>query len=143
MIDRLGGAVVQIHRLTGGISVFQSRELRSREQVFAYGCGLLERLRRFAHRLALAASCNTAFDISRETLKHFRVHGGNLAVDPSTEMSLTGIPPFKAMQKTLKIMFLAAILIFRGVPGRAADAVDNASGTAGWLFQKLLRQEYS
>lgn len=58
--------------ITGGISAMQTRELRSREQVFAYVRGLLDRLQPFAHRFALAASCNTAFDTSWDTLKYFR-----------------------------------------------------------------------
>jgi hypothetical protein len=58
--------------ITGGISAFQTRELRTREQVFGYMRDLLDRLRPVAHRFILSASCNTAIDASWETLKHFR-----------------------------------------------------------------------
>src|SRR5208283_1775595 len=58
--------------ITGGISAFQTRELRTREQVFAYVRGLLDRLRPLAHRFILSASCNTAIDAPWATLKHFR-----------------------------------------------------------------------
>ena len=56
------------------------------------------------------------------------MHGGNLAVDPSTEKSLTGIPSLKAVDKILKTMILAGVLIFSGVGSRAADAPDSAIG---------------
>ncbi|MGA2177459.1 MAG: uroporphyrinogen decarboxylase family protein [Verrucomicrobiota bacterium] len=58
--------------ITGGISAFQTRELRTREQVFAYMRGLLDRLRPLARRFILSASCNTAIDAPWETLKHIR-----------------------------------------------------------------------
>jgi uroporphyrinogen-III decarboxylase len=58
--------------ITGGISAFQTRELHSRQEVFSYVQGLLERLQPFAHRFVLASSCNTAIDAPWETLKHFR-----------------------------------------------------------------------
>ncbi len=58
--------------ITGGISAFQTRELRTREQVFAYVRELFDRLRPFAHRFILSASCNTAIDAPWMTLKHFR-----------------------------------------------------------------------
>jgi len=58
--------------ITGGISAFQTRELRTREQVFAYVRDLLDSLRPLAHRFILSASCNTAIDAPWATLKHFR-----------------------------------------------------------------------
>ncbi len=58
--------------ITGGISAFQTRELRTREEVFGYVRELFQRMRPFAHRFMFAASCNTATDASWETLKHFR-----------------------------------------------------------------------
>ena len=58
--------------ITGGISAFQTRELRTRQQVFAYLRGLFERLRPWSHRFILSASCNTAIDAPWATLKHFR-----------------------------------------------------------------------
>jgi hypothetical protein len=58
--------------ITGGISAFQTRELRTREQVFAYVRQLLDRVRPWAHRFILSASCNTAIDTPWESLKHFR-----------------------------------------------------------------------
>ena len=58
--------------ITGGISAFQTRELTSRQQVFTYVRGLLDRLRPFAHRFILSASCNTAIDAPWTTLQHFR-----------------------------------------------------------------------
>jgi len=40
--------------------------------VFTYVRGLLDRLRPFAHRFILSASCNTAIDAPWTTLEHFR-----------------------------------------------------------------------
>lgn len=58
--------------VTGGISAFETRELRTRQQVFGYVRGLLRRLQPFAHRFILSASCNTSVDAPWPTLKHFR-----------------------------------------------------------------------
>jgi hypothetical protein len=68
--------------ITGGISAMETRGLTTREAVFAYVSRLLDRMKPYAHRFMLAASCNTAIDTPWETIKHFRdawvAYGGTL-----------------------------------------------------------------
>ena len=58
--------------LTGGISANQFDELRSRREIFEYVRSLLDRLRPYAHRFVLAASCNTPYNAPWESILHFR-----------------------------------------------------------------------
>ena len=58
--------------ITGGISAHQFDGLNSREAVFQYVEGLLERMRPFAHRFMLSASCNTPIDAAWPAILAFR-----------------------------------------------------------------------
>ena len=58
--------------ITGGISAFETKDLKTREEVFEYVKNLFERMKPFANRFILSASCNTAINASWETIKHFR-----------------------------------------------------------------------
>ena len=58
--------------ITGGISAVQFEQLKTREDVFAYIQALLERMRPFAHRYMLAASCNTPITATWDRICDFR-----------------------------------------------------------------------
>ena len=58
--------------ITGGISAFETGDLKTREEVFHYVKNLFERIKPFANRFIFSASCNTAINTSWETLKQFR-----------------------------------------------------------------------
>jgi hypothetical protein len=58
--------------LTGGISAAEFLRLQTRQGVFAYVHDVLGRLRPYAHRFMLAASCNTPRTASWETIYYFR-----------------------------------------------------------------------
>jgi uroporphyrinogen-III decarboxylase len=57
--------------ITGGISAMETRNLKTRAEVFKYVEGLFARLQPYAHRFMLSASCNTAIDARWETLRDF------------------------------------------------------------------------
>ena len=58
--------------ITGGISAFETIDLKTREEVYQYVKNLFEQMKPFANRFILSASCNTAINTSWETLKYFR-----------------------------------------------------------------------
>lgn len=58
--------------ITGGISAMETRDLKTREEVFNYVKALFEAMRPYRHRFIFSSSCNTAIDAKWETLKHFR-----------------------------------------------------------------------
>jgi len=58
--------------LTGGISATEFDRLRSRRQVFEHVRDLLRRMRPYAHRFILAASCTTPYNAPWESILHFR-----------------------------------------------------------------------
>lgn len=58
--------------ITGGISAQEFGRLKTREEVFAYVKNLFDRLRPYAHRFVLSASCNTPINAPWETIRHFR-----------------------------------------------------------------------
>jgi len=58
--------------ITGGISAQEFDRLKTRQQVFDYVGNLFDRLRPYAHRFLLAASCNTPYSAPWETIVHFR-----------------------------------------------------------------------
>jgi hypothetical protein len=58
--------------ITGGISAAETDNLHTRDAVFRYVEELLVRMRPYAHRFILSASCNTAITAKWETLVHFR-----------------------------------------------------------------------
>ncbi len=58
--------------ITGGISAAEFGRLATQQEVSAYVRELLERMKPFAHRFMLSASCNTPYTASWETIRHFR-----------------------------------------------------------------------
>ena len=58
--------------ITGGISAMETRDLKSKEAVFAYVKELFERMKPYKNRFMFSASCNTPIDTKWETIKHFR-----------------------------------------------------------------------
>jgi len=58
--------------VTGGISAQEFARLRTRAAIFAYVGELCARLRPYAHRFILSASCNTPYTASWEQIVAFR-----------------------------------------------------------------------
>jgi uroporphyrinogen-III decarboxylase len=58
--------------ITGGISALETDRLRTREAVERYVEDLFRRMRPYAHRFVLSASCATAYNAPWETLCWFR-----------------------------------------------------------------------
>lgn len=58
--------------ITGGISAFETRDLKTRAEVYKYVKNLFERLEPYKNRFIFSSSCNTAIDARWETIKHFR-----------------------------------------------------------------------
>ena len=58
--------------ISGGISAHEFERLRSRSEVFAYVRDLCARMRPYAHRYILSASCATPYTAPWPMLQHFR-----------------------------------------------------------------------
>ena len=58
--------------LTGGITAKEFERLNTRQEVFEYVKGLCERMRPYAHRFVLSASCNTPINAPWRTILDFR-----------------------------------------------------------------------
>jgi len=58
--------------ITGGISAFQTRDLKTREEIFNYVENLFREMLPYKNRFIFSSSCNTSIDTSWETIKHFR-----------------------------------------------------------------------
>jgi uncharacterized protein (DUF1330 family) len=58
--------------ITGGISAFETRDLKSREEIFRYVRSLFQRMKDYGNRFILSSSCNTSIDTSWDTIKNFR-----------------------------------------------------------------------
>lgn len=58
--------------ITGGISAMETRNLKSRDDVFNYVEKLFRRMLPYKSRFIFSSSCNTAIDTSWETIKNFR-----------------------------------------------------------------------
>lgn len=58
--------------ITGGISAMETEKFQSADEVRRYIKDLFQRLRPFAHRFVLAASCNTSIRTPWKTLQWFR-----------------------------------------------------------------------
>ena len=58
--------------ITGGISALEFGRLKTRDDIRAYVRGLLGRMKPFAHRFILSASCNTPVTAPWESILHFR-----------------------------------------------------------------------
>jgi len=58
--------------ITGGISAIETRDLKTRQEVFYFVENLFMKLRPYKNRFIFSASCNTAINTSWETIKNFR-----------------------------------------------------------------------
>jgi hypothetical protein len=58
--------------ITGGISAFETRDLKTKKEIFKYVDNLFNKLKPYKSRFIFASSCNTAIDAGWETIKHFR-----------------------------------------------------------------------
>jgi uroporphyrinogen-III decarboxylase len=58
--------------ITGGISAIETRDLKSKKEVFEYVRKLFEKMRPYKNRFMFSASCNTPIDTKWDTIKHFR-----------------------------------------------------------------------
>jgi len=58
--------------ITGGISAIETRDLKTREEIFNYVENLFRKMLPYKSRFIFSSSCNTAIDTSWETIKHFR-----------------------------------------------------------------------
>lgn len=58
--------------ITGGISAMETRDLKSKDEVFTYVRNLFDKMRPYQNRFMFSASCNTSIDTKWETIKMFR-----------------------------------------------------------------------
>ena len=58
--------------ITGGISAIETRDLKTRKEVFEYVENLFSKMKPYRSRFIFSASCNTAINTSWETIKYFR-----------------------------------------------------------------------
>ncbi len=58
--------------ITGGISAMETRDLKSRDEIFRYVEKLFKKMLPFKKRFIFSSSCNTAIDTSWETIINFR-----------------------------------------------------------------------
>jgi uroporphyrinogen-III decarboxylase len=58
--------------ITGGISAMETRDLKSRAEIFHYVEELFRKMLPYKNRFIFSSSCNTAIDASWETILHFR-----------------------------------------------------------------------
>lgn len=58
--------------ITGGVSAMETDRLRTREEVDRYVEDLFRRMRPYAHRFVLSASCATPYNAPWDTIRYFR-----------------------------------------------------------------------
>lgn len=58
--------------ITGGISAMETRDLKSKEEVFSYVRNLFLKMKPYSNRFVFSASCNTPIDTKWGTIKNFR-----------------------------------------------------------------------
>ena len=58
--------------ITGGISAIETRDLKTRKEVFDYVRDLFARMKPYKNRFIFSASCNTGINTGWETIKYFR-----------------------------------------------------------------------
>ena len=58
--------------ITGGISAMETRDLKTKEEIFRYVKELFTKMLPYKNRFIFSSSCNTSVDTSWETIKHFR-----------------------------------------------------------------------
>ena len=58
--------------ITGGISAMETRNLKTKKEVFEYVEKLFGIMRPYKNRFIFSSSCNTSIDTSWDTIRHFR-----------------------------------------------------------------------
>jgi hypothetical protein len=58
--------------ITGGISAMETRDLKTKKEVFNYVENLFTRMKPYKNRFVFSSSCNTAINATWETIKLFR-----------------------------------------------------------------------
>jgi uroporphyrinogen-III decarboxylase len=58
--------------ITGGISPIETRDLKTKDEIFGYVEKLFRTMLPYKNRFIFSSSCNTAIDTSWETIKNFR-----------------------------------------------------------------------
>jgi hypothetical protein len=58
--------------ITGGISAMETRDLKTKDEIFNYVEKLFRKMLPYKSRFIFSSSCNTAIDTNWETIKHFR-----------------------------------------------------------------------
>lgn len=58
--------------ITGGISAMETRDLKTKKEVFKYVKNLFARMKPYKNRFVFSSSCNTAINAGWDTIKHFR-----------------------------------------------------------------------
>lgn len=58
--------------ITGGISAMETRDLKSKDEVFTYVKNLFEKMKPYKNRFMFSASCNTPINTKWDTIKQFR-----------------------------------------------------------------------
>jgi hypothetical protein len=58
--------------ITGGISAMETRDLKTREEIFKYVEELFRKMVPYKNRFIFSSSCNTSIDTKWETIKYFR-----------------------------------------------------------------------
>lgn len=58
--------------ITGGISAIETRNVKTREEVFTYVKDLFRRMKPYKGRFIFSASCNTSIETKWDTIKYFR-----------------------------------------------------------------------
>jgi hypothetical protein len=58
--------------ITGGISPMETRDLKTRKEVFEYVKKLFARMEPYKNRFVFSSSCNTAINAGWDTIRHFR-----------------------------------------------------------------------
>ncbi len=58
--------------ITGGISPMETRDLKTRKEVFDYVKNLFDRMEPYKNRFIFSSSCNTAINAEWDTIKYFR-----------------------------------------------------------------------
>jgi uroporphyrinogen-III decarboxylase len=58
--------------ITGGISAMETRNLKTKREVFSYVENLFRKMAQYRNRFIFSSSCNTAIDASWETILWFR-----------------------------------------------------------------------
>ena len=72
MLDEAMRCTQEDFIITGGISAMETRDLKTRDEIFDYVEKLFRKMLPNKNRFIFSSSCNTAIDTSWETIKNFR-----------------------------------------------------------------------